>query len=172
MVLAQYELTLGGAYRLHRPEDVEPFIALAREAFPYLAGRIKCFASDWLGRQFALDNERVIDGEPQILLLEPGAGEILEIPVGYTAFHEQELVEFPDAAVSYGFFQDWLASNGMVPDHMQCVGYKIPLYLGGADDLSNLALQDFAVYWTLCGQLLAQTRDLPVGTVIGGVAIA
>ena len=37
MVLAQYELILGGAYRLHRPEDIEPFTALAAEAFPQLA---------------------------------------------------------------------------------------------------------------------------------------
>lgn len=172
MVFAQRELTLGGAYRLHRPEDVEPFTKLAREAFPHLASRIKCFASDWLGRQFALDNARVVDGEPQILLLEPGTGEVLEVPVGYAAFHEQELVEFPDAAVSYDFFQDWLASGGMVPDYLQCVGYKIPLYLGGTDDLSNLVLQDFAVYWTLFGQLLAQIGDHPVGTAVGSVSVS
>ena len=172
MVLAQYELILGGAYRLHRPEDIEPFTALAAEAFPQLAARIKCFASDWLGRQFAQDNARVIDGEPQILLLEPGTGEAVEIPCDYAAFHKQELVEFPDAAVSYGFFQDWLASGGTVPDRVQCVGYRIPLYLGGADDLSNLALQDLAVYWTVCGQILAQIRDHAVGTVIGNVSIS
>jgi hypothetical protein len=171
MALAQPELTLSGAYRLHRPEDIEPFTTFAREAFPHLAGRIKCFASDWLGRQFALDNARVIDGEPQILLLEPGTGQALEIPFDYVAFHAKELVDFPDAAVSYGYFEDWLAGGGAVPDYWQCVGYTTPLYLGGDDSVSNLALQDFAVYWALCGQLLAQTSDLPVGTVIGGVTI-
>ena len=62
---------MDGAYRRHRPEDVEGFTELARQAFPAFAERIECFGADWLGRQFAADLGRVAAGRPQVLMLEP-----------------------------------------------------------------------------------------------------
>lgn len=162
---------LDGAYRLHRPEDVVRFTELAAAAFPEFAGRIECFGADWAGRQFATDRGRLADGAPQVLLLEPGTGEALAIPVGLRAFHEEELVQEPDAAVGYSFFKQWLAAGGTRPDYDQCIGYKKPLYLGGVDDVTNLELGDFDVYWSISAQLLERVRGLPVGTRIGSVSI-
>lgn len=152
---------LGGAYRLHRPEDVARFTALAVEAFPQFADRIECFGADWLGRQFATDQGRVVEGEPQVLMLEPGTGEALEIPVDRETFHAAELVDEPDAAAAYSFFEQWLAVGGIRPEYDQCIGYKRPLYLGGSDDVTNLEAIDFDVYWSLSAQILAQARGLP-----------
>lgn len=149
---------LDGAYRLHRSGDVERFTALATEAFPEFAGRISCFGADWLGRQFATDEGRVVAGKPQVLLLEPGTGEALEIPLDRLAFHEQELVEEPDAAVAYSFFQQWIAAGGSRPGYDQCIGYRRPLFLGGADELGNLEVSDLDVYWTVYAQLLSKLR--------------
>jgi len=163
---------LDGAYRPHRTEDVDHFTSLAVEAFPEFAGKIQCFGADWLGRQFALDQGRITDGEPQVLMLEPGTGEALEIPVGYDDFHNHELIAEADAVVAYTFFRDWLAAGGQVPAYDQCVGYKLPLYLGGADDCSNLEISDFDVYWSISAQLLAKVRGLPPGARIGSVTIS
>jgi hypothetical protein len=163
---------LGGAYRPHRTEDVDNFTSSAVEAFPEFADRIQCIGADWLGRQFALDQGRIVDGEPQILMLEPGTGEALEIPVGYDDFHNHELIEEADAAVAYTFFKDWLAAGGKVPAYDQCVGYKVPLYLGGAENTSNLEISDFDVYWSISAQLLAKVRALPPGTKINRVGIS
>jgi hypothetical protein len=99
---------LDGAYRLHQRDDVARFTALAIEAFPDFTDRIECFGADWLGRQFATDKERIVDGTPQVLMLEPGTGEVLEIPVNRAAFHDEELTNQPDAAAAYSFFQQWL----------------------------------------------------------------
>jgi len=162
---------LDGAYRQHRPEDADRFTELAIRAFPDFAERIECFGTDWLGRQFATDRGRLVDGEPQVLMLEPGTGEALEIPVGICAFHQEELVHEADAAVAYSFFNQWLETGGRVPEYDQCVGYKKPLYIGGVDDLSNLEMVDFDVYWTVSAQLLAKVRGLPVGTQIGDISI-
>ena len=164
--------SLDGAYRLHRPEDIARLTELAIEAFPEFGGRIECFGADWAGRQFAIDFGRIDDGDPQVLLLEPGTGEALEIPIGKRAFHEEELVQKPDAAVAQSFFKQWLALGGERPNYNQCVGYKKPLDLGGADDVTNLELNDFDVYWTISAQLLAQVRGRPVGTRIGDVSIS
>jgi hypothetical protein len=163
---------LDGAYRPHRTEDVDRFTRLAVEAFPDFGGRIQCFGADWLGRQFALDQGKIVDGEPQVLMLEPGTGQALKIPVGYEEFHSRELVEQADAAVAYSFFRDWRAQGGELPAYDECVGYKVPLYLGGAEDTSNLELSDFEVYWSISGQLLAQVRGLPPGTKIHNISIS
>jgi hypothetical protein len=162
---------LDGAYRLHRPEDVATFTVLARTAFPEFAERITCFGVDWLGRQFATDDGRLLDGVPQVIMLEPGTGEALEIPVDQRAFHEHELLDEPDAVAAYSFFKGWLASGGVRPAYTECVGYQRPLYLGGSDELANLHIVDLDVYWTLSAQLLAQARSLPVGTKIGRISV-
>ena len=162
---------LDGAYRLHRSEDVERFTSLAVEAFPTLAGRITCFGSDWAGNQFATDEDRLVKGERQILLLELGTGEALHIPAGLDTFHIVELIQQPDAVASVSFFKQWLAGGGQAPGYGQCVGYKKPLFLGGEDAVSNLEIVDFEVYWAIVAQILDQTKGLPVGTKIGSISI-
>lgn len=162
---------LDGAYRLHRTEDVKKYTALAASAFPTFADRITCFGSDWLGRQFATDEKRMVGRDRQILMLEPGTGEVLEIPVGFALFHSGELVEQSDAVAAVNFFGQWLAAGGDKPGYGQCIGYKKPLFLGAADGIDNLELIDFEVYWSVAGQILAQLRGLPAGTKIGSVSI-
>jgi len=162
---------LDGAYRPHRPEDVQRFTALAAEAFPSFATRIECFGSSWLGCQFATDRARVERGEKLVLLLEPGTGEALEIPATFASFHDEELFQHADAALALSFYRDWLKAGSVAPTYAQCIGYQRPLYLGGADNLSNLELADFEVYWSLASQLLAKVRGLPVGTRVGNVSI-
>lgn len=162
---------LDGAYRRHRPEDMANCTELAVSAFPELADRIECFGADWLGRQFATDQGRIVRGLPQVLMLEPGTGEALEIPVDLATFHDKELAQQADAAAAYSFFQQWLEAGGPRPDYHQCVGYKRPLYLGGVDEVMNLELVDFEVYWTISAQFLERVRCLPAGTRIENIWI-
>lgn len=166
------EFLLDGAYRPHRPQDVEYFTQLAREAFPEYAERIQCFGADWAGDQFATDMGRILNGRPQVLLLEPGTGQALEIPVDIEGFHAETLVSHADAAVAYGFYKKWLAAGGRRPGYRECVGYQKPLYLGGNDEVTNLAVSDFDVYWTISAQLLAKVRGLPLGTRVGSISIS
>jgi len=148
---------------------VEHFTRLASAAFPALADRIECFGADWLGRQFATDRGRIESGEPLVLMLEPGTGEALEIPVSVADFHAHELIEEADAVVALSFFGDWVSAGGARPGYAQCIGYKVPLFLGGHDEIANLEMIDLDVYWTLTAQLLSKTRALPEGTVIDRV---
>jgi hypothetical protein len=163
---------LDGAYRRHRDEDVERFTALAVELFPKFASRVRCFGADWLDRQFATDRGRIVNGSPQVLLLEPGSGEAFEIPVDAATFHETELLKYPNEVLEYLVFREWLEAGGARPAYDQCVSYKKPLFLGGEHEIANLAIGDLDVYWTICGQMLAQVRNLPSGTKIGSVKIS
>lgn len=160
-----------GLYRVHEIAEIRRWTGLCLEAFPSFENRIVCFASDWLGRQFALDFARVDQGERLVLMMEPGTGEALEIPVGFMEFHDSELVNDREAALADSFYQLWLNSGGTQPDQAQCIGYTQPLFLGGKDDISNLERTDMEVYWSICGELMAQTRDLPPGTPVGNVSI-
>jgi hypothetical protein len=157
-----------GLYRLHDLESAERADALIRDAFPEFKTRAHSFGVDWLGCFFALDLERHDGHEPLVLMFEPGTGEALQIPATFAAFHDEELVVFKDAALAVEFFEAWSRDH---PESLPlqadtCVGYKVPLFLGGRDTVENLELIDLAVYWTICGQLRRGTRHLPVGTTI------
>ena len=159
-----------GLYRLHGGSSGRAGQALAAEAFPEMAARSAVFGFDWLGRQFAVDFDRVVAGSPQVLMLEPGTGQSLEVPVDFVSFHTEELVEFGDAALASQGFADWMKTHGVPIPFDQCVGYRVPLFLSGVDGPENMELSDIEVYWTLMGQLRARTRDLPPGTRIDGVS--
>ena len=107
-----------------------------------------------------------------MLFLEPGTGEVLEIPGDVENFHDDVLVDQADAALAISFYSKWCRSGGGKPSYAQCVGYQRPLYLGGSDEVENLQLTDFEVYWGLSAQLLAEVAGLPVGTPIGSVSIS
>ena len=163
----------GGLYRLHDLASSAQADALVRDAFPELTGRIRCFGYDWLGRQFGLDAARLEGGERLVAMAEPGTGELLQIPANFAAFHEDELVSYGEAALARAGFEDWSRANpGVVPlAATDCVGYSVPLFLGGSDTPDNFEVIDIDVYWTICGQLRQGTRTMPAGTTIRELTI-
>src|SRR5947209_8216541 len=140
----------GGLYRVHSEGSGPRGQQLVSEGFPRFASRAVPFAYDWLGRQFALDDARVQSGESLILMLEPGTGQALEIPLSFRAFHEQ-LNELREPALANRFFNEWRAANPEAPPlgANECVGYRVPLFLGGADVIDKLEVIDLGVYWAL-----------------------
>ncbi|WP_193213716.1 T6SS immunity protein Tdi1 domain-containing protein [Luteolibacter marinus] len=126
--------------------------------FPEYRGSIACFGYDWLGRVFALD-QRNDEEQWQILMIEPGAGEAMKIPASFAEFHNVELVEYAADALAEPFFEEWVASGGAAPRRLECVAYKVPLFLGGEDVIGNLEMSDMEVYWHLCGELRRSIRE-------------
>jgi Domain of unknown function (DUF1851) len=161
-----------GLYRVMDKSSGRQVAQLVRDAFPELASRVHAFAYDWLGRAFGLDEGRIVNGQPLVLLVEPGTGEALEIPYSFVPFHE-ELRNLKEPALADGFFGAWAKQNesSLPLAPTTCVGYKVPLFLGGKDSLDNLEVVDMDVYWSLSGQLRQGTRELPSGTSIKGVSI-
>ena len=158
-----------GLYRVHSTGSSRAAAELVRSAFPEFAGRFACFGYDWLGRQFAVDSARGTPDDPEILMFEPGTGEALEVPVPFSQFHDEELVDFTEEALAQGFFSQWRGAGGAEPALDECIGYRKPLFLGGVDSVENLELIDLDVYWTVMGQLRQQVTRLPNGMRITGV---
>ena len=155
-----------GLYRIFDGPSGEKASQLARAVYPGGAQRLYPFGMDWLGRMFALDAARVVDGDPQITLLEIGTGDALEVPYGLVAFHDEHLIEDPEPALAVAGWDEWSERH---PDTVplpasKCVGYELPLFVGGQDNLENMELSDWEVYWTVVGQLKLRTAGLPDGT--------
>lgn len=161
-----------GIYRLHRFENIEKWNELLFDIFPKFKNKIQCFGYDWLGRQFTIDITRIIDGEPQILMFEPGTGEVLEIPCNFIQFHNDEIVNYNESCLASEFFNCWMNINKINLDAKECVAYKIPLFLGGQDTVDNLEQSDMEVYWEICGRLIQKTKNLPYGTKINIIGIS
>jgi hypothetical protein len=154
----------GGLYRAIHPADLNEWKDRICVAFPEFKARITCFGYDWLGRTFALDSNRTEDGQPGVVMFEPGTGEALEIPSNIETFHNVELMQSGEAALAISFYEKWVAAEGAKPEYRQCVGYRKPLFLGGRDEIDNLEVSDIDVYWHIMGQLIRKTRGLPEGT--------
>lgn len=161
-----------GLYRLHDAESGPRGEVSIADAFPDFAGHVCPFAVDWLGRQFGLDARRSEGGEALVLLMEPGTGQALEIPFSFRSFHEN-LNDLREPALAVSFFSQWAAENrGQIPlDPQECVGYKVPLFLGGQDAVDNLEVIDLQVYWSVCGQLRQGTKRLPAGASVRQISI-
>jgi len=153
-----------GLYRTAHPADQHSWTARVALAFPDYEPYVACFGFDWLGRVFALDSRREQGGRPGVVMFEPGTGQALEIPCNLGSFHDDELLVYADAALARDFFAAWRSAGGGALAYDQCAGYRKPLFLGGADNLSNIERSNIDVYWHLMGQLIAKVRNLPLGT--------
>lgn len=163
----------GGIYRFHTATTAPAMLAKINEYFPEFRWRLRPLSYDWLGRQFCIDRSRTRGAEPLVLLVEPGSGEALKVPTTFAEFHESELVNYAGDALAVDFYANWRESARVVDliDRDRCVGYRVPLFLGGADEVSNLELTDIEVYWELCGQLLLSVRPHENGVDVAGVDI-
>ena len=160
-----------GLYRVHTPASAIEWAGAIAEEFPTFQGRALPFGFDWLGRQFATDRDRTSSSGHLCLLLEPGTGEALELPYTVVELHQSGLIDQADAALAVGFYRSWRhdAEDIEALLYDECVGYRVPLFLGGADETSNLERTDMAVYWSLVGQMFVQSAVSPPGTPVSEV---
>ena len=155
-----------GAYRIHDPAHVSEWTDLAVAAFPQLEGKALCFASDWLGRQFGLSTDPERSSRLAVVLIDVHWDEVVSTNHELDQFHETLLASDPELALALQRYARWRGSGGAIPAPKQCVDFTVPLYVGGADDLANMAINDMEVVWGIGSQLLRQVRGLPEGTPI------
>ena len=156
-----------GLYRVLQIQQLDAVKVAIERVFPEYMGSVRPFAYDWLGRHFAVD---LRSKEPSILLLEVGAGEAMIIPADIDTFHKSTLSAFTNSALASDFWEDWYNMHPTPLAFQDCVGYKIPLFLGGEDDIPNLEVTDLDVYLEICAQMREKIRGFPEGTKINSVS--
>lgn len=136
--------------------------------FPHYNSQFLPFGHDWMGRQFCLSTAKA----NHIHIFDPGSFEDLYVEVSLYDFHNELLT-----ADKHDFFASDLFEAGLSELRLsgvgssQCLGLKIPLFLGGEDEPSNYSVSDLQVYWNIHYQLYKQTHGMPEGTVVNSVSI-
>lgn len=158
-----------GFYRFHTRSSARESDNACDELIAGFKGRFRCFAYDWLGREVAVD-ARTVGFNGQVIVVDPGGGEYLDPSTRLLDWHDA--VASDADPLAYSFYREWREANphaGPLGSE-EAIGYKVPLFLGGADDVSNLEVTDRKVYFEICTQLAQQARDLPPGTSINSIS--
>jgi hypothetical protein len=79
----------------------------------------------------------------------------LNTKANFVDFHDILAPEYPQDCFAFNFFNKWFEASGhYVLKYDQCVGYKVPLFLNGQDELENLEVSDMEVYWEIMMPLM------------------
>lgn len=142
----------GGVFFVFDENDTDDLRNGIAKLFPCVPESFLPIGRDWPGRMFIdLGHER------KVLLLDPCTGEIYEIPYSIEDFFNIVLTEELNAALEYERFNSWKRTGGGLKQG-ECVGYKIPLVLGGSDDAANQEVCDFKVHWDFLQEITINTR--------------
>jgi T6SS immunity protein Tdi1, C-terminal len=102
----------------------------------------------------------------RILLLDAGPCRIDEIADSMGAF--EQAMKLPENAKAWfltDVLGDLLESGATLADK-ECFGYKVPPILSGTTEPANFEPTDIRIHFSICGQLGAKSKALPVGTVV------
>lgn len=146
-----------GILRVHSADEASRARSLVQQVFPGYVDIVP-IAKDWLGRQFALDFAGADPRFPRLLLFEPGSAEVFDVECGIEQLFDVEIVADPVTFLAADLFSEWRDEGNVIPQSGQCVGFRVPLFLGGAGSVENLEISDEEVYWSILGQLQAKLR--------------
>lgn len=138
-----------GLFNVFYKTDIEKWTAIVGDAYPEVGNAIKTFGYDWLGRIFAIDETNV----NRILMFEIGTKQILEISCPFLEFLNKEIPLHHEACFATSFYSKWLRKKKIPVVYGRCIGYKIPLFLGGKDHIRNMEDSDMEVYWHILSQI-------------------
>ncbi|BDP42264.1 hypothetical protein DAETH_22330 [Deinococcus aetherius] len=120
---------------------------------PNFKGYITAIGHDWLGNIYAADTSRMMDGHPLILYFDVNSQEVLNTQQNLIEFHGNTLTSQGEGVLRLGEYDKWTESGLPLKDASRCIGYTIPLALGGSTELDNMEEVDIEVYWELTGQI-------------------
>lgn len=154
-----------GFYRFHTTSSANMSTQRCAELIGGFADRYFCFAFDWLGREMAVRMTSVND-QAKVIVVDPGAGEYLDPSMMLGDWHDA--LASDDDPIAYSFYLEWRSLHPAVGElgFNDVVGYKVPLFLGGEDEVSNLEVCDREVYFEICTQLARGVKHLPEGQTV------
>lgn len=150
----------GGLYRTVHWAEMDLWVERLQFAFPTFTPPTVCFGFDWLGRVFALDPSRQEDGRDAVAMFDLGSGEAFEIPANLITFHDSEIIKSIEPLLAINLYEEWCGSGGVGPVYDKCIGLRVPLFLGGDEEVGNLEACDLDVYWSIFGQALRQVGPI------------
>lgn len=124
-----------GLYRIYTVGEAATATRRIGEAHPDAKDKVDVFAIDWLRREYAV-------GEGRVVMFSPITGEVLDAPVGLVAFHDRSLVDNAGAILDAPLFKAFLRARGvkgLARDEQ--VALKVPLSEGGKIEVDNFEIR-------------------------------
>ena len=135
---------LNGLYTIFKRDDVEKWNNIIGEYFLKYRGTFSVLGYDWMGRVFVIDNN-----SKMVKMFDPEERACYATDMDIIKFHE-EIVDDTNGMLSLNYYNQWIEKNEQKKvKYGECVGFKVPLSLGGKDELDNLEKIDMEVYWTI-----------------------
>jgi len=154
-----------GLYRVHTFSGSLRWSLLITDYFSNYSNKVYPFGYDWMGRQFCSNQSGDI-----LFMFDPAVGEAFELKQTVDLLHNEDFVDDMDSMLSSNLFVDLLKKQDLNEiKYNECLGYKVPLFLGGKDVIENYEIQDMEVYWHIQNQLYEKVKDLPEGTRIRNI---
>lgn len=125
-------------------------------AFPEYKGSFRLFGFDWMGRCFAVPS----DNEDKVIVFDPGVFEAYDVSLGFRDFVNKAIPMSTNECLSSDAFISWYKATGETPAEGSCIGYKIPLFLGGADAIDNFETVNMEEYWDIITKAGRKLRGL------------
>lgn len=126
------------------------------------AGELTPFAFDWRGRHFC----RVqIEGHDMAMRVDSAFNEASPL-----AEYAQTVAFLLDDEGAAEFLEETSMKEAFSALDIfglrftDCVGLKVPAFLGGEESVDNLEVSDMDVYWTFNAQVYNQVKDMPPDT--------
>ena len=134
-----------GLYRFFEEGKIQYWNGIVASCFPTYEGLIIVMSYDWMGRIFAIENS-----SQKVILFEIGSGDVYDTDADVLDFHDNLIAEHPEECLISELFAEWRKLNNNISlKSTDCVSYKVPLIMGGNDELENLDLCDMDVYWEI-----------------------
>lgn len=114
---------------------------------------IEVIGYDWQGNCYGIKKGDIKD----VLMFEVGTREILSLSCSLLEFVEDIYSGKQRTYLAKEFFDEWNEKENQKHkkiEYGKCIGYKIPLFLGGEDKISNLEYSDLDVYWSVLTQFI------------------
>lgn len=154
-----------GLIRFFTLEEKEKWESIVSDSIPFDAYPYELFSFTWDGACLGVGKSE----EGSVILLFDGADlRCKPIPMTLADFLNVEIPADCDGYLAAASYREWL-DNHPAPGWTECVGHKIPLFLGGKDNFDNMEIIDMEVQWDMTSQIWQAVRDLPPGTPIGSI---
>lgn len=154
-----------GVFKVFIKEDIIKWNNTTLEMFPDFEIEFILFGYDWLGRFYATNKLENI-----IYVFDPSTNDVLELEDKFANFINETLPQNANDILAVKLYKKWLRKNTK-PSYASCIGYKVPLFLGGKDNMSNYEESDLEVYWSLSAQIISQIKNQADGTIIDSLSI-
>ncbi len=155
-----------GAFRTFSTESSKDWNDVISDAFPAYKGIIRCIGFGWDGQVIAEVLRDREDIERGVAIFNPNTAETLNAPVSIVDFMNDMIGDDEEDVLEAGLYLTWLKADKTPVQIDECVGYDVPMFVGGDQSMENMNVIDFEVYWDISRDLIKKYFDAEDGDAI------